>query len=58
MRPTRSPLPSRRVVLNGVEMDVLEICNACDAAPMVEGDPRGYCAGCAAEADAAPGPRS
>ena len=31
-------------------LDALTTCNACDAAPMVEGDPAGYCAGCLLEA--------
>jgi len=30
--------------------DFLNTCNACDAAPMAEGDPRGYCTECAEEA--------
>lgn len=33
--------------------DALTICNSCEAAPMVPGDPAGYCAGCKADALAA-----
>lgn len=28
--------------------DWLTTCNSCEAAPMVDGDPRGYCADCGA----------
>lgn len=31
-------------------MDALTTCNSCDAAPMSEGDPRGYCAACGLDA--------
>lgn len=35
-------------------MNALTTCNNCDAAEMVDGDPRGYCAACIAETDGSP----
>lgn len=32
-------------------MNALTLCNNCDAADAVAGDPRGYCADCIAETD-------
>ena len=32
-------------------MNALTLCNNCDAADAVTGDPRGYCAECVAETD-------
>lgn len=37
-----------------MRLDALTTCNACDAAPMVLGDARGYCAGCIAESETCP----
>ncbi len=37
--------------LDPLTVRLLETCNACESAPMVAGDLRGYCAACIAEAD-------